>query len=66
MLSKSKLQSIVWTSRLSKSEVFYRDVLGLELKGKSDGALVFDVSGSELRVSPVPSTTPTERPEQSL
>ena len=60
MLSKSKLQSIIWTSRLAKAEVFYRDVLGLELKDKSDGALVFDVSGSDLRVSPVPSTTPTE------
>jgi len=60
MLSKSKLQSIIWTSRLSEAEVFYRDVLGLELKGQSDGALVFDVSGGDLRVSPVPSTTPTE------
>ncbi len=60
MLSQSKLQSIILTSRLAKAEVFYRDVLGLELKGKSDGALVFDVSGSELRVAPVKSTTPTE------
>lgn len=60
MLSNSKLQSIVWTSNLSKAEVFYRDVLGLELKDKSDGALVFNVGGSVLRVSPVPLTTPSE------
>jgi catechol 2,3-dioxygenase-like lactoylglutathione lyase family enzyme len=59
MLSESKLQSIVWTSRLPEAEVFYRDVLGLDLKGRSDGALVFDVNGSDLRISPVPATTPS-------
>lgn len=60
MLSKSKLQSIIWTSHLSGAEVFYRDVLGLDLKDKSDNTLVFDVGGSDLRVSLVPSTNPTE------
>jgi catechol 2,3-dioxygenase-like lactoylglutathione lyase family enzyme len=60
MFSKSKLQSIVWTSRIPEAEAFYRDVLGLNLKAKSDGALVFDVDGADLRVSPVPSTAPTE------
>lgn len=60
MLSQSKLQSIILTSHLATAETFYRDVLGLELKDKSDGALVFDVSGNDLRVSPVPSTSPTE------
>lgn len=60
MLSNSKLQSIIWTSRIDEAEMFYRDVLGLSLRTKSDGALVFDVGGSDLRVSPVPSTAPSE------
>ncbi len=60
MLSKSKLQTIVLTSRVAESESFYRDVLGLKLKGHSDGSLVFDVGGGDLWVSPVPSMSPTE------
>lgn len=58
MLSDAKLQSIIWTSRVDEAGVFYRDVLGLPLRGKSDGAWVFDVGGGALRVSPVPSTEP--------
>ena len=60
MLSQSKLQSIIWTSRIDQAEMFYREVLGLSLQTKSDGALVFDVGGGDLRVSPVPSTVPSE------
>jgi len=60
MLTNSKLQSIIWTSRIEEAEKFYCDSLGLVMKNKSDGALVLDVSGSDLRISPVPSTTPTE------
>ena len=60
MFSKSNLQSILLTSRIAEAEEFYRNVLGLVLKEKSDGALVFDVNGSDLRVAPVPSTTPSE------
>ena len=60
MLTNSKLQSIIWTSRIAEAESFYRDVLGLTLRTKSDGALVFDVGGSDLRVAPVPSTTRAE------
>ncbi len=60
MLSNSKLQTIIWTCRLREAETFYRDLLGLELTAQSDGALVFNVSGGELRVSPVPQTSPTE------
>lgn len=59
MLATSKLQTIVWTSRLTEAEQFYSQVLGLTLRGRSEGALVYDVSGSELRVSPVPHTQPT-------
>jgi catechol 2,3-dioxygenase-like lactoylglutathione lyase family enzyme len=59
MLASSRLQTIVWTSRISEAEIFYSDVLGLPLKGKSHGALIYDVNGSDLRVSPVPSTQPS-------
>ena len=60
MLANSKLQSIICTSRMTEAETFYRRVLGLRLRARSDGALVFDVGGADLRVSPVPSTRPSE------
>jgi catechol 2,3-dioxygenase-like lactoylglutathione lyase family enzyme len=59
MLSTARLQSIIWTSRVSAAEIFYRDLLGLHFRGRSDGALVFDVDSSDLRVSPVTSTKPS-------
>ena len=60
MLANSKLQTIIWTSRIAEAETFYRGTLGLTLRTKSDGALVFDVGGGDLRVSPIPSTAPGE------
>jgi catechol 2,3-dioxygenase-like lactoylglutathione lyase family enzyme len=59
MLGQARLQTIIWTSRIAEAERFYTDVLGLPLCGKSHGALVYDVNGSDLRVSPVPLTQPT-------
>ena len=59
MLAASKLQTIVLSSRPAEAEKFYGDVLGLRLKGKSHGALVYDVGGADLLVSPVPSTEPS-------
>ena len=59
MLASSKLQTIIWTSRLDEAEQFYSGVLRLPFKAKSQGALVYDVSGGELRVSPVPATQPS-------
>ena len=56
---KARLQSILWTSRLDAARAFYQEALGLPLRGVSDGALVFDVGGGDLRVSPVPATTPS-------
>jgi catechol 2,3-dioxygenase-like lactoylglutathione lyase family enzyme len=58
MLASARLQTIVWTSDVARAQGFYEDVLGLPLKGRSHGALVFDVGGADLRVSPVPSTSP--------
>lgn len=60
MLVNSRIQSIIWTSRISEAEKFYRDVLGLCLRTWSDGAMVFRVGYSDLRVAPVPSTKPSE------
>ncbi|HEV8199270.1 MAG TPA: VOC family protein [Candidatus Polarisedimenticolia bacterium] len=60
MLASSRLQTIVWTSRPQEAERFYSDVLGLRLTGRSLGALVYDVQGGDLRISPVPSTRPSE------
>jgi catechol 2,3-dioxygenase-like lactoylglutathione lyase family enzyme len=59
MLASSTLQTIVWTSRIAEAEKFYSGVLGLPLNGKSHGALIYDVGGSDLRVSPVPETQPS-------
>ena len=60
MLSKSRLQTIVLTSNIREAEDFYRDVLELAVKERSHGAVVFDVGGGDLRVSPVQSTRPSE------
>ena len=60
MLASSKLQTIVWTSRLPEAEDFYSNLLGLTLKDRCHGALVYDVNGNDLRISPVPDTEPTE------
>lgn len=60
MLSNASLQTIVLTSRIDAAEAFYRDTLDLSLREKSDGALVFAVGGADLRVAPVPATSPSE------
>jgi catechol 2,3-dioxygenase-like lactoylglutathione lyase family enzyme len=59
VLASSKLQTIILTSRSNEAERFYSDVLGLSLKRKSDGALVYDVGGGDLCVSSVPATEPS-------
>jgi catechol 2,3-dioxygenase-like lactoylglutathione lyase family enzyme len=60
MLEHARLQTLVWSADVAKSKRFYEEVLRLPFKHYSHGAAVFDVSGSELRVSPVPSTRPSE------
>lgn len=60
MLANAKLQSIILTARIDEAETFYRNVLGLTLRTQSDGALVFDVGGSDLRVAPVAESAPSE------
>jgi catechol 2,3-dioxygenase-like lactoylglutathione lyase family enzyme len=59
MLGNSRLQTIILTAKLAEAERFYSDVLGLHLRERSNGALVYDVNGSDLRISPVEATQPT-------
>jgi catechol 2,3-dioxygenase-like lactoylglutathione lyase family enzyme len=59
MLGSARLQTLVWTSDIAQARKFYSDVLGLGLVTESFGALVYNVAGSELRVSPVPATAPS-------
>jgi catechol 2,3-dioxygenase-like lactoylglutathione lyase family enzyme len=59
MLGTARLQTLVWTADTTRAKVFYTDILGLNFKRESFGALVYEVGGGELRVSPVPSTAPS-------
>ncbi len=60
MLASATLQTIICTSRIGEAEQFYGGVLGLPLTERSHGALVYDVGGATLRISPVPSMQPSE------
>ena len=60
MLSHSRLQTIILTSRIAEAERFYTDTLGLQLRRRSNGNLIFDVGGSDLTLGRVPSTQPSE------
>lgn len=60
MLANAKLQTIIWTSDIDKAEHFYTHILGLPFIKMSHGALVYCVNGDDLRVSPVPHTSPSE------
>ena len=60
MFASAKLQAIICTSNIQRAEQFYGDALGLPLQSRALGALVYDVGGTSLRVSPFPSTRPSE------
>jgi|SRR5829696_2506860 len=60
MFASAKLQAIICTTKIEQAEQFYGGVLALPLKARSLGALVYDVGGTALRVSHVPSTSPSE------
>lgn len=60
MLATARLQTLVLTSDVERARRFYTDILGLKPAGESLGALVYSVGGSDLRVSPVPFTQPSE------
>jgi catechol 2,3-dioxygenase-like lactoylglutathione lyase family enzyme len=60
MLTHSRLQTIILTSRIAAAEHFYTDVLALTLRRHSNGNLVYDVGGSDLTIGAVPSTEPSK------
>jgi hypothetical protein len=60
ILEAAKLVAIVCTRDRVRAAKFYRDRLGLRMKLEDDYAVVFDVSGIDLRVSTVPDFTPHE------
>jgi catechol 2,3-dioxygenase-like lactoylglutathione lyase family enzyme len=57
-LGEAKVVAFVGTSRADRARAFYRDTLGLKLISEDNFALVFDVSGTMLRVALVPHLTP--------
>jgi catechol 2,3-dioxygenase-like lactoylglutathione lyase family enzyme len=59
-LAGARLQTLVWSADIARSEYFYSELLGLVLQGRSHGALVYKVGEGVLRVSPVPSTSASE------
>ena len=52
-LTGSPLVAFIATTDVAKAKAFYRDVLGLELVDETPFALVFDVAGTTLRITPV-------------
>ena len=54
MLATAILQTLVCTTRLEEARHFYEELLGLQLNGRSHGALVYAVGASKLRLSAVP------------
>jgi predicted enzyme related to lactoylglutathione lyase len=60
MLQHARLQTLIWSADVARAKRFYEEVLRLNFTHYSHGAAVFDVAGCELRISPVPSTRPSE------
>jgi catechol 2,3-dioxygenase-like lactoylglutathione lyase family enzyme len=60
MLASARIQTLVWTADKARAQAFYTETLGLPYQGESFGALLYRIGNGELRVSPVPSTTPSE------
>ncbi len=58
MLSNSKLVAFAAVRDRDAARHFYRDVLGLELLGEDQFAMVFDANGTILRITPVADWTP--------
>jgi catechol 2,3-dioxygenase-like lactoylglutathione lyase family enzyme len=58
MLKDAKIVCFVATAKAAAAKKFYRDVLGLSLVEDSPFAIVFDASGTTLRVQKVENVTP--------
>lgn len=58
MLNEAVLVAFIATTDARRAKAFYGDTLGLLLRDESDFALVFDASGTELRIQKVGEFTP--------
>jgi catechol 2,3-dioxygenase-like lactoylglutathione lyase family enzyme len=58
VLGNSALMAFVATANADEARAFYRDVLGLTLVDEHPFALVFDSSGTTLRIQKVESVAP--------
>lgn len=58
MLNNEKIVAFVGVSNADKARAFYRDTLGLTMVHEDGFALVFDVAGIMLRVTPVGEVRP--------
>jgi catechol 2,3-dioxygenase-like lactoylglutathione lyase family enzyme len=58
MLKNEKIMAFVGVSSADKARSFYRDTLGLTMLSEDSFALVFDVGGIMLRVTPVGEVRP--------
>ena len=58
MLGNEKIMAFVGVSDADKARAFYRDTLGLTMTYEDNFALVFDVGGIMLRVTPVGTVRP--------
>jgi predicted enzyme related to lactoylglutathione lyase len=54
MLGSSAVIAFAGATDLGRARVFYEQVLGLPMTGRSDFACVFDANGTMLRVTAVP------------
>jgi catechol 2,3-dioxygenase-like lactoylglutathione lyase family enzyme len=59
MFSSARLQTLICTTDIERAAPFYSDALGLTLIAREHGALVYDVGGQPLRVSPVSAHEPS-------
>jgi len=60
MDNSAKIVAFVGTRDPQRAKSFYRDTLGLNMVSEDHFALVFDVNGTMLRVTPVPEMTPAK------
>ena len=58
MLGNEKIMAFVGVSDADKARTFYRDTLGLSMTYEDNFALVFNVGGIMLRVTPVNTVRP--------
>lgn len=59
MFSTARLQTLICTTDVERAARFYSGALGLTVTAREHGALVYDVGGQPLRVSPVPVHEPS-------